>query len=349
MKFKHIVYVLLLFMLMSSNLSAEKLGVLQDVLAPEGFVVSLGEVFVLEEATVFVYSLSDLRLKRRFGREGQGPGEVQVTPWLSNLLYVYPDKVVIDSVDKIVEFSREGDFIKEVRRSELFTQMIPLAEYYVVRKRVQDPKEKRQYSTISWFDPDTNTTKELYRQPFAAQRSQVEMAPDSIHFQVYQDKIFVEQSLDGFAIDVFDSRGASLHSINHDFDKVAVTREDRNELEEALRLDPMMNMGPESWAKFKSQTKMIYPDAYPAIQDLVIADNKIYVQTYKRHNSRNQFIIMDLKGDILGEVYLPEVRKPGYTEQMMGTGVRLFCIEKGKYYYIIEKDEWCELHMVEIN
>ena len=349
MKFKHLVYVLVLFMLMSSNLSAEKLGVLQDVLVPERFVVSQGEVFVLEEATVFVYGLSDLRLKRRFGREGQGPGEVQVTPWLSNLLYVYSDKVVIDSVDKIVEFSREGDFLKEVRRSELFTQMIPLAEHYVVRKRVQDPKEEKQYSTINWFDPNADKTMELYRQPFAAQRGQVEMAPDSIHFQVYQDKIFIEQSVKGFVIEVFDSQGASLYSIDHDFDMIAVTRDDRKVLEEALRLDPMMNMGPESWAKFKSQTKMIYPDAYPAIQDLVIADDKIYVQTYKRHNSQNQFIVMDLKGNILGEAYLPEVRKPGYTEQMMGTGVRLFCIEKDKYYYIIEKDEWCELQMVEIN
>jgi len=28
----------------------------------------------------------------------------------------------------------------------------------------------------------------------------------------------------------------------------------------------------------------------------------------------------------------------------MGTGVELFCISQNKFYYIVEKNEWCELH-----
>lgn len=340
----------LLVILLLSNLclSAEKLGVLENVLVPESFLVSQGEVFILEGAMVSVFNLSDLSLLRRFGREGQGPGEVTVTPWLSNLLYIYRDKIFIDSVDKVVEYSRGGEFLKEDRRSEQFTQMMPVAEFFAVRKRVQDPKENKQYSTITWFDPKSDETKELYRQPFSAQRGRVDMVPDAIHYQVYQDMIFIEQGLKDCTIEVFDKHGVSLYSINKGYADVKISKGDHKELEEALRFDPMMNMEPESWAKFKSQTKMIYPDAYPAIQDLLIADNKIYVQTFKRQNGKNQFFILDLKGNELGEVYLPEVRMPGYTEQMMGTGVRLFCIDQNKYYYIVEKDEWCELHVVEI-
>jgi hypothetical protein len=349
MTLKGLICLLVIFVLLNPCLAAEKVGVLKDVLVPEGFMVSQGEVFILEGATVFVFSLPDLSLKRRFGREGQGPGEVMITPWLSNLLYVYPHKILIDSVNKMVEYSHEGKFIKEVRRSEQYTQMLPVADYFVVRKRMQDPKEKKQFSTVNWFDPEADQTKELFRQPFPAQRGQVEMVPDAILYQVYQDKIFIEQSLKGLMIEVFDSRGASLYSIQHDYDKVPVTREKRRELEESLRLDPYMNISPDNWEQFKSQTEMIYPDSFPAIRDFFIADNKIYVQTFKRQNGKNQFIVMDLKGHILGEVYLPEVRRPGFTEQMMGTGVRLFCIDQNQYYYIVEKDEWCELHVAEID
>ncbi len=346
---KSSICLLVILVLWNPCLTAEKLGVLKDVQVPESFMVSQEEVLILEGATVLVFSLPDLSLKRRFGREGQGPGEVMVTPWLSNLLYVFPDRILIDSVNKMVEYSREGKFIKEVRRSEQFTQMMPVSDYFVVRKRLQDPKEKMQYSTVSWFDPAADETKELFRQPFAGQEGQVEMVPDAIHYQAYQDKIFIEQSLKGFVIEVFDNRGASLYSIQHDYEKIPVTREKRRELEESLRLDPYMNIGPDSWAQFKSQTKMIYPDSFPAIQDFFIADNKIYVLTFRRRDSRNQFVILDLKGHILGEVYLPEVRRPGFTEQMLGAGVRLFCIDQSKYYYIVETEEWCELHVAEIS
>jgi hypothetical protein len=337
-----------MFMLLKPMLAVERLGILKDVLVPEGFVVTQGEVFVLEEASVFVYSLSDLNQKRQFGREGQGPGEVQVTPWLSNLLYVFPDKILIDSVNKVVEYSRNGEFLNEFRRSEQFTQMMPVADYFVVRKRVQDPTEMKQYSTITWFDPKTEAAKELYRQPFAAQRGQVEMVPDSIHFFIYQDKIFIEQSINGFVIEVYDCKGSPLYSIEKDLERIPLKRADRSELEESLYLDPFMKIGPDNWEQFKSQTKMIYPDAFPAIQDLFLADDRIYVQTYKRMNGKTQFVILDLKGKELGEIYLPSVQWPSYTEQMMGTGVRLYCIEKDEYYYIVEKDEWCELHMVGI-
>ena len=149
-------------------------------------------------------------------------------------------------------------------------------------------------------------------------------------------------------IEVFDSQGASLYSIQQDYDKVPITREKRRELEESLRLDPYMNISPDSWEQFRSQTKMIYPDDFPAIQDFFIADNRIYVQTFKRQDDKNQFIILDLKGHTLGEVDLPKVRMPGFTERMMGTGVRLYCIDQNRYYYIVEKDEGCEVHVAEI-
>jgi hypothetical protein len=36
-----------------------------------------------------------------------------------------------------------------------------------------------------------------------------------------------------------------------------------------------------------------------------IADNKIFIPTYKKQNGKNEFIILDLKGNVKKKIYLP--------------------------------------------
>ena len=276
--------------------TAEKIGILEGILQPAGVAVRGDEAFILDGASVSVFSLDDLRLLRKFGREGQGPGEVETTPWLKNLLYVSNDNVVIDSVNKIVIFSRSGSLIKELRRSEQFTQMIP----------------------------------------------------DSVHFAVYEDKIFIEESPKGFYIEVFDHKGKMIHAIQKDFEKIAVQDAHRREAEKLLSVDPFMRNAPGGWHEIKKTMHLNFPDSFPAIRDMVIADNKIYVQTYKKLNQQQQYIVLDLKGNELLRTSLPEMSPPGFTEQMMGTGVRLFDISHDRFYYIVETDEGSELHTQEI-
>lgn len=66
---------------------ADRVGVLEGIFQPASVAVWGDEIFVLEGAPLSVFSLDDLRLLRRFGREGQGPGEVKITPWLKNILH----------------------------------------------------------------------------------------------------------------------------------------------------------------------------------------------------------------------------------------------------------------------
>jgi len=233
------------------------IGILKGILNPESIAVLENEVFILERATVYVFSLNNLQLIREFGREGQGPGEIEITPWLSNTLNV---------------------------------------------------------------------------------------SNNSIHFQVYEDKILIEESPKGFVIEVFNSRGEKLYKISKNYKKIPVTRLEKKEAEELLSQDSFIKMQPGGWEQIKKQWKINTLDSFPAIQAMVVADNKIYVQTFKKQLEREEYIIMDLKGNELKKVFLPAVRKSSFTEQMMGTGVKLFCISQNKFYYIVEKDEWCELH-----
>ena len=293
--------------------------------------------------------MNNLRLIRTFGREGQGPGEIEVIPWLSSSLSVLGDHIYIDSATKLLFFTKEGKLIDEKRRSQQFTQMIPAGKNFVVRMRTSDPEENIQYSTVNLFNPDSEETTELYRQKFSGQYQEIDMIPDSIHIQVYKDRIYIEESPKGFLIEVFDSRGIKLSQISKNYKRLNVSKKDREQAEKNLRLDPMTKLTSGGWEAMKNQNKMNYPSFFPAIRDLVITDNRIYVLTYKNLESREEYIILDLDGNERQRINLPEVEKPGFTAQMMGTGERLFTISQGKFYYIVVRDEWCELHQVEIH
>ena len=104
------------------------------------------------------------------------------------------------------------------------------------------------------------------------------------------------------------------------------------------------------WETFKKKNKFLYPESFPAIRDFVISDNRIYVQTYKKQNNEEEYVIMDLKGNILKRVFLPNVQKPGFVERMMGIGIKYYSIQSEKLYYLFENkdaEDW-ELHVTDI-
>ena len=52
--------------------------------------------------------------------------------------------------------------------------------------------------------------------------------------------------------------------------------------------------------------------------------------------------LLKRKGEEMKEVYFPVSHKPGFAEELMGVGGRLFSISKGIFYYLIENEdeEW---------
>ena len=91
-----------------------------------------------------------------------------------------------------------------------------------------------------------------------------------------------------------------------------------------------------------------FPDYFPAIQNFEISDNKIYVQTSKIRDNKDEYIIMDLKGNILNKTFLTRYKKPSILSRLFGA--KLSVIKNEKIYYLKEneeKEEW-ELHVEEI-
>lgn len=85
-----------------------------------------------------------------------------------------------------------------------------------------------------------------------------------------------------------------------------------------------------------------FPTRFPAIRDLRVSDEKIYVITYKKEKTVTECIIFDTKGKFLKQVWLP-------LEEVNILNHYPFDIKNGKLYHLVENDDevW-QLHISKI-
>jgi len=211
---KLILLVLLLlftYMVMGTNL-----GILNEVLEPESIQVYGNELYVVEGAVIFVYSLDDLSLIRKFGKKGEGPGELKAFPFWPNSITVWPDHIFAEGLDKFIFFSKEGKLIKEHKKIKRFMKVLPVGKNVVVKTFPFQGKDQKYYNAIKVLNTEMEEIKELYRQKVLMLEAEgsITMIPESINFCVYDNKIFVEESPKGFFIEIFDCEGKKLYQID---------------------------------------------------------------------------------------------------------------------------------------
>jgi hypothetical protein len=356
---KSFVVVLIVLMCVSYGFTV-KLGVLPEIMKPGMIDVQGNELFIMEGATINVYSLKDLSFIKKFGKRGEGPGELKVRPGWRNTIIAYPDHILAECNDKIIFFSKQGKLLKEKRKSELAALFIPVGKYFVAKRYYMDAKTRLQYMRIVLFDQELKEIKELYRQKwfqqlrpnkFSRESFEIRLFSDYTNFTVFDDKIFIEESPKGFFIEVFDSEGKKLYQIEKEYEKIKVTDVHKKAAVAELRQDEKtgrMTKMVGSWNELLKYMNVLFPEFKPAIDDFFVRDNKIYVQTFSQKDNKIKYIITDLDGKFLDEVYLPITRKPGSEERLQGA--RFHVINHNKLYYLVENEdseEW-ELHVEEI-
>lgn len=337
-------FLMLALFLFQSGLQAEILGKLPNILDPTNITISEKEIYIVQDATIHVFSLPRLRPLRKMGGEGEGPGELKVTPWLSNTIAIFPEHIIFGSIDKYIVFSKSGKILEEKRRNPLFTQVIPFQGIQAVRKRVMD--DNIQYSTINVYNPSTGSLKELYRQKFPGGRGKVEAVPDSIHFTVFGDHIYIEQSVNGFVIATYDKNGNRVSTLSPGIKALRIKDADRSQAIEKMKQDPFINTNPGGWENFQKTTDINFPANFPPIRDFVVTGEGIVVQTYRTKGDKEEYIFLNREGEIKKRLFLPASEKPSFTEEMMGTGVRYFAFSPTHYYRLLFTGDSCELERI---
>jgi len=84
------------------------------------------QLYVTQEASVFIYSLKDFKLVKKFGSAGQGPQEFFLVPTVPLTIDVQMDQIIAVSIRKVSYFTKQGEFIKEVKMKSMIFLFIML-------------------------------------------------------------------------------------------------------------------------------------------------------------------------------------------------------------------------------
>jgi len=318
----------------SSFVFAGQVIPLPGLLKAKNIYVDQEQIFITEGSTIYIYSLKDFKLQKKFGKRGEGPGEFKESGEGIKLKFS-PENIIVLSTGRISYFTRDGQFIKDRISNPRAAEFQELGSGFVGRELSRE--KKGLFFTVNLFDKNLKKGKELYRfkHPFFPRNKPINpVFLRGSTYYVYQEKIFYDDE-EGI-IHVLDSTGKELYSIRHRFEQVKVKDIHKKRYLMFWRTDNR-----DEYDAFKERLK--FPAVFPPIRDFHIVDNKIYVITYEEKDNRCKMLVLDLGGKLLKEVFVPLVD----INMLIPYYYNYYTIHKDKLYILRDNqdtEEW-ELHI----
>jgi hypothetical protein len=281
-----------------------KIAVLKEVTDPGPHLwISQNRLFVANATdslkrgnTVQIYALRDGKLQNQLG----GPEVFKVQPAHSVVLFFQPDKFVVNSSGKVSVYNHHLELIQEKAHGQNSFFYVPWRNKFIAREiYVEDSTE---YYRLNIYDSDLNLVQELCRKEFSGRAFFGDFS-----FSIYKDELYVSKIRDDFNIEVFDEEGKNIRSISHDCPRIKVTQEHQDHHLSKLTGRPgwerYFNSRGEMEAYYKNLIR--YPEYFPAIQCIHLADDKIFVFTGNQIEDKREIWILDLSGNIINKVMIP--------------------------------------------
>jgi hypothetical protein len=333
-----IVCSLILATLSTLELNAKKLATLEELMKPQYMAVDDDKLFITERTSVYIYSMKDYRLLKKFGKPGEGPGEFKINPYAGPglVLYPYPDHLLVNSQGKLSVYSRDGDLIKEMK-SPPFVILKHLKNNFV-GSGIITKGEEGFFLCVNLFNSKLEKIKQIYLSDIPVNLvSQMNLPYTPFVYRVYKDKIYIPEGMG--TINVFDSNGKKLYSINKKYEQLEV---DNAYQKRILRWYKKESPLKAFWEVLKK--KITFKSHYPALKDLAIDNDRIFLFTYKKQKDLTECIILDLEGNEQKHIFLP-------FPDVFPLIPICYSIDNNRFYTLLENEdeEMWELHMEEIN
>ncbi|MCP4215933.1 MAG: hypothetical protein GY765_14865 [bacterium] len=303
-----------------------------NLLKPDSITVNDGQMIITEGASVYIHSLENFKLQKTFGSLGEGPREFKITSYSETGLIIdpHPGVLVISSVGKLSLFNRDGEYIKEMKAvSNAFGN-----RFLGLDKGSQSEKggtyvgtgttmtKKTYFMTINLYDEQLEKIKEVSRWPVPYQMGLgTRLFSRAYIFRTAGDKILVAGEKE-FKIDFYDADANSLYSVTREVEPVKTSGALKDEIADFYKTKPY----------YKHLKPLTFDDYLPAIRDVLVKDQKIYVVTYRKIGDDHELLVLDMKGKLLKETSLPLVRR---------TVLALYpyAVDGGKLYQLVEDEE----------
>jgi hypothetical protein len=327
-------------------LNAEKLTTFPELLDSKYLIVDNDQIIISDYPNVFLYSLDDYSLIKKIGREGMGPGEFHVIQANMNLkerglvLSVCTDHIAANSTGRLSYFSRKGNFIRELKLPYgINAKFLSLGDQLLGFLPLKDGK-----LSVTLFDSDLKKQKEIFNCDYwfnlqsRKQANFFDRASDTLYVSVYKDRIYIARGdAPLFGIHVFDFKGNILFSVEHDTEMLTIPASFVDEIHEHFKIKFQ-------WGANHFIKNLNLPKHFPAIRHFSVADEKIYVLTFKQLSNTREVLVFDIKGKLLKTVFLP-------IKEMNPEHLCPFSFYEEKFYQLIfdeETENW-ELHVTDIN
>jgi hypothetical protein len=342
---KKIGIVMVLFALLAgtvSTVSAAKVVLLKEIDRPDTLSVDEDNVYITQGAEVYIYSNTDFKLKKKFGKRGEGPGEFKIDPGYHRggiYLNVQGDRIYVTSIGKVSIITKDGTIEKEVK-SISGEDFLPFNDKFVGLELIPvSQQNKTAYKALCLYDSQMKKVKEISRIPHSVQRGKGFMIYSGRYiFKTYHGKLFINKGKE-FIIDVYDQAGNKLHSITREYKKIKITDTDK---EKVLDFYKTYRTTKNIFEYIKSIIK--FPEYFPPVRDILLDQEKMYVVTYNHRGSEVEFFVFDLKGKFLEKVFIDIQGEASLNVPYVYT------IFNGKKYQLIEnveEEEW-EMHITPI-
>lgn len=334
-----IICLVMLTVLLITPVQAEKVAVLEGIMKPD--MMSIGDdlILITEKTSIYIYSLTDYRLIKKFGKEGEGPQEFQISPLGPPMIGLpYKGKIYVSSQSKVSVFTDKGEFIRESRVMP-FQVYRPFGDKFLFTGTTPGEKNSN-LLTVNLANEKFEKLKELYVSDMSiGPESQFSYPFTSFNFVPYRDNIYIVAGKEGFAIDVFDGNGTKLYRVKKEYERLTVPDEYKKKTKEWFQANPNAR---QFWEFFRN--RITFKTYYPAIQEMLVTDDRLFVLTYKQKDGNTECIIMDLKGKEEKRVFVPLDTLYGMDFYPKRD------IYKGNWYTLIENvdEETWELHRMKL-
>jgi hypothetical protein len=302
--------------------NTEKLAVIHNIQKPRALDIRANRLFISQGFIHHVYAPDTFVLQTKIGKRGEGPGEFKSPPRYRAL----KDSIFADTVFKCAWFALDGTLIKEIKKTSRGFY-IPIQNKYVFSKISLDFKKRIGIITVSVMDEQYNIVKaiasgeeedvNIHLSSDTGKETKI-MIPHYFAAAANSSRIFVADSKQGFFISVFDTGGNKIKTITRKPRQTPVPESFKKEAMQALKQT-------REWPRIRNNQFLFY-EFFPEIKGFMVDDKYIYVETHKKEGEESRFLVLDMRGRLVKEVYLPAED----TE---------YVFYGGFYYYLKENEE----------
>ena len=251
------------------------------------------QIYIADKEKVHIFALKDYQWVKSFGNKGEGPKEFKFQ--ISIDINTQTDNIIVESQDKLSFFTKKGQFIKEIRLIGA-GGCRPLGNGFVATSRAFIQNSR--YSTLNFFNEKLEKTGEIYKSIVQPRGKKIQFLSTAWNYITTKDKVFISAKKD-FVVDVVDKTGKTLFSITRDYERIKIDSSYVNNFFAWVK----KNRPPQLYEGMKRLFE--FPDYLPAIFDIIIDKDILYVITYKRKKEMNEVFLYTTAGKFLKTLVIP--------------------------------------------